>query len=253
MFITKLTERLRHTIQKVKIIKSEDPNAPSLDIGDYVIVEKSIAVNVDQVGQFTLLCTPNNLKKLVVGFLYSQNLINDINDIAEIKQHKTSIDVKLAAPKAETYDLKKDLEATYQIEKTLCMKLSQLTELMQNLNDKQRLFKITGSTHAAAIFNRDGDFLIMHEDVGRHNALDKSIGECMLLKKDLKGCGAVLSSRVSFEMLNKAAKAGLEIVIAASAPSSLAVELANKWNITLCGFTRGKRVNVYTHSDRIKF
>ena len=90
------------------------------------------------------------------------------------------------------------------------------------------------------------------EDIGRHNALDKAIGACLLAGRSTAGCGGVLSGRVSFEIVAKAARAGLEVIIAVSGPTSLAVEAADHWHITLCGFVRGGRMNVYTHPGRIE-
>jgi FdhD protein len=115
----------------------------------------------------------------------------------------------------------------------------------------QVLFDRTGATHAAAIFSHRGDLLAIAEDIGRHNALDKAIGKCLLGNIDTSGCAVCLSGRVSFELAAKSARAGIELIAAVSAPSSLAVRVAEACNITLCGFVRGEKATIYTHPRRI--
>jgi FdhD protein len=119
------------------------------------------------------------------------------------------------------------------------------------LCQNQPLQKLTGSAHAAAIFSNTAEFIAISEDIGRHNALDKAIGKVLLAKPNSTSHGLVLSGRVSFEMIAKAVKIGAELIIAVSAPSSLAIEMAEHWNITLCGFARDHKINIYTHPSRI--
>ena len=121
------------------------------------------------------------------------------------------------------------------------------------LRDRQPLFEETGGLHAAAIFTAAGEFLASAEDVGRHNAVDKVVGD-LLLQSRLPLAGHVLavSGRVSYEIVQKAWLAGLEVLCAVSAPSSLAIELAREAGITLVGFARGDTFNVYAHATRIR-
>jgi FdhD protein len=116
----------------------------------------------------------------------------------------------------------------------------------------QTTFALTGSSHAAALFDRDGAIVAFAEDIGRHNALDKAIGKCLLAGGAPRGYGVVLSGRVSLEMIAKAARAGIELVVAVSGVSSYAIAAARQWNITLCGFVRNGRVNIYTDPTRIR-
>jgi FdhD protein len=134
---------------------------------------------------------------------------------------------------------------------TLRVSPTVLRAVGQEMHGRQQLFSRTGGTHAAGIFNADGTLLAMAEDLGRHNALDKAIGKCLLRNLPLAGCGAMLSGRVSLELVAKALRAGLEIMAAVSAPSSVAIDAAERCNITLCGFVRGERATVYTHPRRI--
>jgi FdhD protein len=116
----------------------------------------------------------------------------------------------------------------------------------------QTTFTLTGSSHAAALFDRDGTILSFAEDIGRHNALDKAIGKCLLARRDMRGYGVALSGRVSLEMVAKAARAGVELIVAVSGVSSYAITAAKQWNITLCGFVRNGKINVYTDPTRIR-
>jgi FdhD protein len=113
------------------------------------------------------------------------------------------------------------------------------------------LFEKTGGAHAAAIFDTAGSIMAFAEDIGRHSAFDKVIGKCLMAGLETKGCGVALSGRISLEMVTKAARAGIELIAAVSAPSSFAIEAAQRWNITLCGFVRSGRMNVYTYQQRI--
>ncbi len=129
---------------------------------------------------------------------------------------------------------------------------NQLLKLPGIMKNNQEIFKNTGGVHAAAIIDYSGNILSMGEDVGRHNAVDKAIGK-MILKGINRSPEAVLqvSGRTGFEILQKAAMYGIPIVSSVSAPSSLAVELADEFNMTLVSFVRGNSFNIYTHSERI--
>lgn len=254
-----LIERIRQTIQKIKIQYVDNINPLPINKNDYVIAEKAITLNIENSGQFTLMCTPDNVKKLAAGFLYTQGIIKNIEDIDKISQHKNIVNIILKHPrildnnfiKSSTGGIISTIDEELIIAPTLFINYKILFSVMQELQKKQKLFKITGGAHAAAIFSADGKIISCCEDIGRHNALDKVIGECLLTKKNLPGCGVVLSGRVSLEMVNKAAKAGVEIIAAVSAPSSLAIQAAEKYNITLCGFVRNDKINIYSHPIRI--
>ena len=127
-----------------------------------------------------------------------------------------------------------------------------LTKIPDSLRDAQATFDKTGGLHAAAAFNQDGDLICVMEDVGRHNAVDKVIGR-LLLDEQLPGSefGLMVSGRASFELMQKALVAGMPLLAAVSAPSSLAVQLAREFNMTLVGFLRGDTFNVYSGDERI--
>lgn len=127
-----------------------------------------------------------------------------------------------------------------------------LDAIMTAMRQRQAVWLATGGTHAAAIFDAEGRILAFAEDLGRHNAFDKTIGQCLLAGQPMTGCGAALTSRLTLEMTSKAARAGLELIAAVSAASSLAIETAEHFGITLCGFVRNSRATVFTHSQRLR-
>ncbi len=127
-----------------------------------------------------------------------------------------------------------------------------LAMLPGRLRDAQRVFARTGGLHAAGLFTADGELIAVREDVGRHNAVDKVVGWALLHGRlPLAGCVLLVSGRASFELVQKAVLAGIPLLAAVSAPSSLAVDLAEEAGLTLVGFLRGPSMNVYTGADRL--
>ncbi|HEX5406517.1 MAG TPA: formate dehydrogenase accessory sulfurtransferase FdhD [Pseudonocardiaceae bacterium] len=127
-----------------------------------------------------------------------------------------------------------------------------LAELPDQLRAKQKLFRTTGGIHAAGLFTADGEVLAVREDVGRHNAVDKVLGWALLSGRvPLSGCVLLVSGRTSFELAQKAAMAGVPVLASVSAPSSLAVDVAEEQGMTLIGFLRGDSMNVYTGAQRV--
>jgi FdhD protein len=125
--------------------------------------------------------------------------------------------------------------------------------LPERLAASQSVFELTGGLHAAATFTVEGELLTVREDIGRHNALDKVIGDAVLMRRlPLSECVLFVSGRLSFELVQKAAVAGIPILCAVSAPSSLAVKTAQRFGQTLVGFVRDDRGNIYTHPERIE-
>ena len=138
------------------------------------------------------------------------------------------------------------------VESDLRVPAAVVARLPERLRAEQRTFAATGGLHATGLFDAGGELLCLREDVGRHNALDKVVGWAFGAGRlPLADAILCLSGRVSFELVQKAAVAGCPVLVAVGAPSSLAVELADDRGITLCGFVRDGRANVYAHPWRV--
>ena len=128
-----------------------------------------------------------------------------------------------------------------------------VTDFTTRMAESQELFKATGATHAAALFDAHGEMLGVGEDVGRHNAVDKAVGAAWLCGKLDRAAAAALSGRISLEMALKVARAGVPMVISVSAPTAQAVRKAKEIGLCICGFSRNKRINIYANPQRIAF
>lgn len=208
---------------------------------------------------------------LAAGFAFSEGIVDRLADIAHMAVCPEQTDVvrlRLVDPTAASVrrrnvvinsscgvcggrDTLLQRLADRRVGNALRIGVADLASVRSRLQAGQAIFRRTGGTHGAAIFDASLDCLALAEDLGRHNALDKAIGQLFLAGRAFTGCGVFLSSRLSHEMLAKAARAGFEIVAAISAPSALAIDAAELAGITLCGFTRGDGTTVYTHPQRI--
>lgn len=240
------------------------------ELADEVIVEEPITIMVDKVGSFTVMCTPADLEALAVGFIYSEGMIQDAGDVmavltkeglpnvigVEVQRSgqlriQRNLVVASSCGMCGVRNIQKMLAALPACGNALKVASELLFAVADKLRSMQRMFSVTGAAHAAGLFTADGTIVAFAEDIGRHNALDKAIGKCLLSGRSPKGCGVVLSGRVSLEMVTKAARAGIELLVAVSGVSSHAVTAAHQWNITICGFLREGRYNIYTHPSRI--
>jgi FdhD protein len=226
--------------------------------------------------------TPGNDFELALGFLYTEGIIQNPNDIYKIQyctelnsiENKENI-VRVELNPAVNLDWsklqrnfyttsscgvcgKESIEAirtTCNIPKhqpQLTINPSVIVALPDKLRARQSVFEHTGGIHACALFDVDGNLHLVREDVGRHNALDKLIGAGLKMGDGFLSSGILLlSGRASFELLQKAAMAHVQVVCAVGAPSSLAVQTAQEFSITLIGFLRDNRFNIYTHTERI--
>lgn len=225
--------------------------------------------------------TPGNDFELAEGFLYTEGIIKNHSDIINISyfnsllypeniviiEIKESVVLELAKLERNFYttsscgvcgkssiDAVKTTADNHKIISNETIKVSK--ELIYSLSDilrkNQNIFESTGGLHASALFDLEGNLIITREDVGRHNALDKLIGVALFQNLlPLDKYILMLSGRASFELIQKAAMANIKIVAAVGAPSSLAVQMANEFGITLIGFLRDSRFNIYSGEERI--
>ena len=210
---------------------------------------------------------------LAAGFLLTEGLIDAIGDVASLAVCPDSanvVQVRLVDPArahstrrsgvvASSCGMCGNIEglvelgaADGRVSDTLRLHAAQVHQHMQTMRARQAIFARTGGTHAAALFDVCGTLLALAEDLGRHNALDKVIGHCLLHGVPSAGGCVLLSGRVSLEMVTKAARAGIELLAAVSAPSSMAIDAARRVGITLCGFVRDDRLTAFTHPERLR-
>ncbi|MCB0656955.1 MAG: formate dehydrogenase accessory sulfurtransferase FdhD [Saprospiraceae bacterium] len=221
-----------------------------------------------------LMRTPGHDEDLVTGLMYSEQVINQVSDIAGMRFVQSTAEFQVAlAPEVPWPSGLPERSYTATTACGVCGRttMDQLlnplalpypeiqpvsAQVIENLPDRirglQNLFKVTGGVHAAALCDRQGNVWCLREDVGRHNAVDKLIGSCIRSGKRNGIDGImVVSGRLAFELVQKAIVFRCPVLVAVGAPTTQAVELAEQYGMTLVGFTGQGRFNVYTHPDRI--
>lgn len=250
-------------------------------VDDRVTVEEPLEIRVGEDSVAVIMRTPRHDFELVAGFLCTEGLIKTPQELgalsyctaAEPPNEENIVEVKLAA--GVEFDLerlkrnfyassscgvcgKASIEAISFQAPALTGDFTVAVDVLYGLSDRMReaqdVFEQTGSLHAAALFDRAGELLVLREDVGRHNAVDKLVGHYALRNEPVPAASVLMvSGRTSFEIVQKAWMAGIAVVAAVSAPSSLAVDMAREAGMTLLGFLRGRSFNAYAGEERIHF
>jgi FdhD protein len=234
-------------------------------VEDYVVAESPLSVRVNGIRLTTMMCSPRDLNYLVTGYLLSSGVIdlaseihdlriNEVDGIADVVIHGYDTGTLSASAitsgcgRGEIY-----LEVIRHCQPNnteLMLDPVLLQSQMASFNKSSELFLATGGVHSAAL-STGSDILFLHEDIGRHNAVDKVIGHAALSGLSLADKVLLSSGRLSSEILLKAARRDIPVVVSRSAPTTLAVELAIRLNITMIGFARGNRMNIYAGESRI--
>ncbi len=246
---------------------------------DLVVAEALLSLTINGFPAYHLLYLPGQEVELCLGFLLTSRIIEATAEIQELRllppdlasgRRVFQVQVRLAKTFATKRDLTGDLAAAVLNgdpaaaaplvagqcaafpAREVQMPADRLLQLMADLPERQQIFRQTGGTHAIALADADsGEVILSAEDVGRHNAFDKVIGQALQKNISTRDAIALLSGRASFEMVLKAARAGIPMMASVSAPTALAVRLAELQGITLIGFVRRERCNVYTHPQRL--
>lgn len=253
-----------------------------------VVIEEPLEICLDGQPAAVLMRTPGLEKELAAGFCLGEGLVADLMDIALVRHcghadpgdllakdgeadplddSRNRVDVTLM-PGAASTDGSRDVvrlirsgcgrtdvgalaENLDPVDADLKVRVEMLPRLLGKITRQQAAYRAAGGIHAAAVFDCHGRSLVVCEDIGRHNAVDKAMGWCLLRGIPLRDKMLISTGRASYDMVAKGVRMGVPILASISSPTSLAVELADALNCTLLGYLRGKTLNVYTHGWRI--
>ncbi|KYG73402.1 formate dehydrogenase accessory protein FdhD [Roseivirga spongicola] len=250
-------------------------------VEDSIAIEEPLEISMKKESEITTtkvsitMRTPGNDSDLALGFLFTEGILTDFNDVISVSEFveneilitlKDSAQIEVGQIDRNFYTTsscgvcgKASIDAIHTVSSfdidnfDLTVKKEVLYELPASLQQYQTTFNQTGGIHAAALFTNEGALISYQEDVGRHNALDKLIGEAFTKGQlPLRNNILLLSGRGSFELLQKAGMAGIPIVACVGAPSSLAIDLAEEQAITLIGFLKKDRFNLYSRYERVQ-
>lgn len=238
---------------------------------DTLVVEEPLELRAHDRSLAVIMRTPGHDEELVRGLLHAEGLIRPGEDEWLLTQSDDNVvtlemaDEMIASRWAQRNVISNSAcgvcgasalavldELATPIRSDLVWTSEDVLSVTGKLRASQALFAATGALHGAALFNSAAELLVCREDVGRHNAVDKVVGWSLATTRTLGQCVLAVSSRLSYEIVHKAVAAGIPMIIAVSAPSSLAVDLGERWCVTLVGFTRDQGFNVYSHSVRIQ-
>jgi len=224
--------------------------------------EMALAIYVNRQELVTILCTPTKLNFLVLGFLYAEGIISGISDVASMRvcEEESLAEVMLSNPE---YELPTQRTLTsgcgggttfktqrQRVESDLVATPKEVLSLMKQLQEQMVLYRLCGGFHGSALSDTK-NLLVVAEDIGRHNTLDKIQGECLLKGLSTRDRLLLSTGRISSEMLLKAAKMQVPVVVSRHSPTGSAVSLARDLGISLVGQARGSRLSVYSHPERL--
>ncbi len=254
-------------MEKFKITKIKGDKKEIVE--DLVVEEVPFTLNIGDKELVILLCTPVDLEDLATGFLFTSGLINKIQDIKKIVINQeqwvayidlVGVDTELVFKRLYTSGCGRgtlfysaaDIINRVKITSDLTIEVAKINVLMADFQKKSEIYLKTGGVHSAALADGSG-ILIFREDIGRHNAIDKVIGRRLKEGGDFKNNIMITSGRISSEVLLKTQKCSIPIVISKSAPTNQAIKLAIDMRITLVGFARGNRMNIYNAEERVVY
>jgi FdhD protein len=240
------------------------------DIEDTVVREFPLTIIFNNQELVTLLCSPSNLKQLAVGYLVSEGLIKEIDEINRVtldnrrgvvrvntksdeeipKEFLSKRLITSGCGMGSTFYAAADAQSATRVQSEKTLPANAVFALMKEFQHRSEVFRATGGVHSAALC--DGDSIVLFsEDIGRHNAIDKIFGECLLNNIPTDDKIILTSGRISSEILLKVLKRNIPILLSKSAPTASGVRLAIDSGITLVGFVRGNRMNVYANAWRV--
>ena len=254
-------------VEKIPILRFTEEGGRNIE--DVVAREFPLTIILNDQELVTLLCSPTDLRYLAVGFLSSEGLLESKDEIKKIlvDDERGVVRLETTGDKGFTQDVlfKRVISSgcgrgasfysaadvvSQKVESQMEMSADEVSALVKQFQHGSQLYLATGCVHSAALCDTK-NILVFSEDIGRHNAIDKIFGKCLLDDISTEDRVIITSGRISSEVLLKVAKRNIPIIISKSAPTDLGVKLANDLGVTLLGFVRGKRINAYTNNWRI--
>ncbi|MBK0009112.1 formate dehydrogenase accessory sulfurtransferase FdhD [Priestia aryabhattai] len=261
---------MNSTVKKRTVLKFKNGEMESVE--DKIVTEFPVTVKINEEEFVTMVCSPQYIEDMVIGYLASEGVIREYKDIKNIwvqekegyvhvtidklnpyfqnLQNKRYITSCCGASRQGFVFINDALTAKKMNDISVELSIKDCFQLMNKLQQSAATFQETGGVHNAAICDKNG-FMLSRMDIGRHNALDKLYGYCLKNHISIRDKVVVFSGRISSEILLKVAKIGCEIVLSKSAPTELALNLAEELRITTVGFIRNDSLNIYTCPERI--
>jgi formate dehydrogenase accessory protein FdhD len=247
----------------------------SSQVQDYIAEELPVALEFNGVSHAVMMATPADLEDFAYGFSMTEGIVDAVSQIhdceltssaqgytvhlsiaaacfARLKERRRNLTGRTGCGLCGTESLAHAVRSLSPLTLTPCFNAAAVSLAMTNLRDQQYLLAATGATHAAAWCTADGHIELLREDVGRHNALDKLIGALLRSSLDARSGFVIVTSRASYEMVQKTATAGIALLAAVSGVTGLAVDVAQDAGLTLLGFTRGADFSIYSHPERLR-
>ena len=254
--------------EQFSILKLTERGSSSME--DVVARESPLTIIFNNQELVTLLCSPTNLRYLAVGFLFSEGLLKSKDEIKRIivddQRGVVRVETEGAEELASAVLFKRfitsgcgrgasfysatDAQGRVKVDSRVEISTLEVLALVNEFQHRSLIYRATGGVHSAALCDTR-NIIVFSEDIGRHNAVDKIFGQCILDDIATDDHIIITSGRVSSEILLKVAKRNIPLIVSQSAPTNLGVRLAEDLGVTLVGFVRGKRMNVYTHAWRI--
>lgn len=240
------------------------------EVSAMIVNEVPLTLYLNDVELATLVCSPGNYRELAVGFLATEGLITSCSEIRDISCREEEgllwMQTHSPVPQAENFLRRQiasccgkgrallyfvnDARQLQPVKSSALFSSADIIKLISALDEKAATYRATGGVHSAGL-GCGNNLTVIYEDIGRHNAVDKVLGHTLLNRLDTGDKCLLLTGRVSSEILIKAARLSIPLVVSRSAPTMLAVEIAGELGITLVGFARGQSFNIYSHNERI--
>jgi FdhD protein len=247
------------------------------DLEDVILIERPVTIKINTYPMVSIICLPKDIKELAVGFLFTAGFIDSIEEIEDVKVDELENEVHVTLDERKGDSIKDFETSSYnRVIKTSCGIPSVWRDLILNSIDKTSeslkdvkvpqelifncivkmqsetiLFKETGGCHGSALFDLNGELINLFEDIGRHNAIDKVIGSALIKNIDLTETILCSTGRLTGDSVLKAARSRIPIIASISAPIESGVRIAFSYGVTLIGFVRGNKMNIYSNPERI--